>query len=154
MFRKWPYRALLAVAVAFSAFRLVADVSWFDDLRRQVWWVGTGILVSEIVLTLGLIGMLLPTGRHTLREIRSTKLRDIDWNGLSVNLRKSQAFWLAFWVSLVGGVGDGATLIAAIVVVAPVDAWGLMLLPLADIWSTFVIRGVIYTKVMKEKSVN
>jgi hypothetical protein len=134
----------------------------FDELKRTLPWVASGILLSEILLTAGFITMIsiatpaffisfkksLKIALYDIMNIKSI-VGNINWTHVANKCNSSVIFWLGFWISVIGACGDGIILILAIGKSLPIQSWGLMIIPFWDLGLTYMVRKAIYTGVKK-----
>jgi hypothetical protein len=138
-----------------------------EQLKASLPWVTAGILLSEILLTIGSLLMLSVATPAFIKSLtNSTKsaligilhikktVDELDWTPVARKCNDSKLFWLGFWISIVGASGDGIILIIAIGNTLPITSWGLMILPFWDLGLTLVIRRAIYRGVKADKRVN
>ena len=140
---RFTLAALAAVSVAsLIALVVVPAPGLLDEVAQNAKWAGPAIVLSEITLSLGVAGMLVTAGLAGWRDIvRARRIaRSVNWTDFASVVNASRAFWTFWAVSFIGGIGDGVTLIVAIGNALPVAAWGLMLLPFADVLLTIAIR--------------
>lgn len=135
---------LALVSLAVTPFGAV-----YDDVRSAVPWVGLGIVVSEIVLTAGIVIMASCLGISWAGSFRAARreIAAFDWSTVAQELRGSALFWTGFVLSVIGGAGDGIVLIAGVGSSLPMRSWGLMVLPFLDLAVTVVIRVAIVRSV-------
>lgn len=145
--RQWILWVAILVAVVSLAVTPFGEV--FDDVKDSLPWVGAGIIISEIILTAGFAVMASRVGISGFRELVAARntLRSFDWGTVAASLRESRIFWLGFWLSVVGGAGDGIVLIIGIGGSLPLRSWGLMVLPFMDLGVTYAIRRAVYRAV-------
>lgn len=133
-----------------------------SQAKKTLPWTATGILMSEILLTLGFLTMLFiatPAFFRSFKKSIKTALNDIinlktiianfDWAHVATRCDKSRTFWSGYALSVLGAAGDGIIIILAIGKTLPVASWGLMVLPFWDLALTYVIRRSIYQGVKK-----
>jgi len=133
-----------------------------DQIITTLPWVATGVLLSEIILTIGFLLMLsiaAPAFVKKLTENLKSAVRGIlalketisefDWAHVANKCNNSKLFWLGFWLSVVGACGDGVVLIIGIGRALPIASWGLMVLPFWDLSLTYIIRRAIHRGVKK-----
>ena len=135
-----------------------------DQLKHNLPWVAVGIIISEIILTIGFALMLYVATPAFIRSLKKSfksaffeiihikKIVDeFDWSLVANKCNNSRLFWLGFWVSIIGASGDGVILIVAIGNTLPMASWGLMILPFWDLGLTLVIRRAIFRGVKKQE---
>jgi len=137
-----------------------------DQLKANLPWVATGILLSEITLTIGFLLMLSIATPAFVRSLtKSIKnavmgiihikkmVDEFDWAHVANRCNNSKIFWIGFWVSVLGASGDGVVLITAIGNTLPITSWGMMILPFWDLGLTFIIRRAIFRGIKKHQQV-
>lgn len=158
---------LLWLVIIFSVVNLFysPNNNLINQLIKTLPWVGLGILISEIILTIGFLMMLYIAAPLMVRKIlKSIKnaingifnikkdVEELNWEHVAKRCNVSLFFWSGFYVSIVGALGDGIVLILGIGKTLPIGSWGLMLLPFWDLGLTFIIRRAIYQGVKKSSS--
>ena len=134
------------VLASFASLFFTPFGALFDEVKEALPWVALGVFISEVLLTLGFAIMASCVGLSGFRGLfkARSELRDLDWATLAERLRTSKVFWTGFWMSVIGGAGDGLVLIAGIGRSLPPTSWGLMLLPFLDLGATYAIRRAIF----------
>lgn len=141
---------MVVLALVYSGFMLAINPSRLADAKGAIPWIGIGIAVSEVLLAIGVIGMTSQVGRMAWRD--RVRLRPIEWDAVGYRLRRNRPFWVFFWVSLVGGLGDAVVVVIAVLRYLPTQAWPVLLLPALDVWATLVIRKAIFNGVMGRRA--
>lgn len=110
-------------------------------------WVGLGLVVSEALFILGLAVMAWSVGvRMGLNPLR---WRD-RWATVLARLDRSPMFWLGLIVNTVGAVGTAVVLGGAVLTGLPRSAWGLLVLPVADLSLTVAVRTAVVGGVRRD----
>lgn len=136
----------LVVIASFASLFFTPFGALFDEVKDALPWVAVGVLVSEVLLTLGFAIMASCVGFSGFRGLLSARseLKEVNWSELAERLATSRVFWSGFWMSVLGGAGDGVVLIAGIGRSLPPTSWGLMVLPFLDLIATYAIRRAIF----------
>lgn len=115
-----------------------------DRIREVGPWVGLGLLVSEVLFIIGLAVMAWSVGvRLGANPLRwRDRLQDI-----LAQLDRSPSFWAGLTINTVGAVGTAVVVLGAIAAGLPLSAWGLMVLPLADVSLTIAVRAAVFNGV-------
>lgn len=138
MFTKTIKRGLLWSLVIISVgFLLFTPYDQLLDNAKQVLpWVSTAIILSEALFITGLIIMALAAGmsvRHPWRLRRELK-------AIFRTTANSRLFWVGFWINVIGAVGSTGSVCVALLKVLPVQSWAIILIPLADLLATALLR--------------
>lgn len=143
---RWTVWALVALSVlSLLLSPLEATVDRIVDVAP---WVALALFVSEAFFLGGLAVM------ASLVGVR------IGWNPFQWSERfeatvsdvtASPAFWIAFATNTLGGIGTALVLFVGIVVGLPVQAWGLLVLPLLDLALTAAVRIAILGRIQNEQ---
>lgn len=131
----WLLAALSVASLVFS------PLGPLVERAREVGpWVGLGLVVSEALFVLGLAVMAWSVGvRMGLNPLH---WRD-RWATVLARLDRSPLFWLGLVVNTIGAVGTAAVLGVAVLTGLPRSAWGLLVLPVADLSLTVAVRAAV-----------
>lgn len=117
-----------------------------DRVREVGPWVGLGLIVSEVLFVIGLAVMAWSVGVR----LGSNPLRWRDrMQDVLAALDRSPTFWTGLIINTIGAVGTAVVVVGAIVAGLPVSAWGLMVLPLADVSLTVAVRAAVVNGVRR-----
>lgn len=108
-----------------------------DNAKQVLPWVGTAVVLSEALFIIGLIIMAIAAGtsiRHPWRLRREIKTLFRD------TVVKSRLFWVGFSINVIGALGSTGSICVALFMVLPVQSWAIILIPLADILATVLLR--------------
>ncbi|MEM9563150.1 MAG: hypothetical protein AAGA93_11055 [Actinomycetota bacterium] len=139
--RRWT-RAIFWGLVALSiASLLLSPLGPLIDRVREVGpWVGGGLLLSEVLFTIGLVVMAASVGVRLGRNPLQWRSRlDV----ILAQLQRSPTFWVGLVINTVGAVGTALVIVAAVLAGLPVSAWGLLVLPAADLGLTVAVRAAV-----------
>ena len=131
----WVLVALSVLSLVFSPLGPV-----IERVREVGPWVALGLLISEALFIAGLavmawsVGVRLGPNPLRWRERLSEVLASLD---------RSPMFWTGLVANTVGAVGTAVVLGWAVVAGLPVSAWGLLVLPLADLSLTVAVRAAV-----------
>lgn len=131
-------RGLFWGLVLFSIVSLVFTpfASLKSDITRALPWVAVGVVVSEVLFTIGLVVMATSIGV----KIRNPfKLRR-ELKRVLLASTATWVFWVGFWINASGAVGTMLLLGAGILVALPMTSWGLLWVPVVDLAATIAIR--------------
>lgn len=117
-----------------------------DRVREVGPWVGLGLIVSEVLFVIGLAVMAWSVGvRLGSNPLRwRDRMRDV-----LAALDRSPTFWTGLIINTIGAVGTAVVVVGAIVAGLPLSAWGLMVLPLADVSLTVAVRAAVVNGVRR-----
>lgn len=100
----------------------------------------TLLLISEILFILGILLMALSIehdlGPNPLKWRKQLK-------HLVKNMRTDKRFWVGFWMNMIGALGTGVIVFIGIILVLPIQSWGILWLPIADITITLLLRATV-----------
>lgn len=140
---------LVVLSIASLAFSPLGPL--IDRVREVGPWVGLGLIVSEVLFIVGLAVMAWSVGvglganplrwRHRMQDVLG-------------QLDRSPAFWTGLAINTMGAVGTALVVVGAIVAGLPVSAWGLMVLPLADVSLTIAVRAAVFNGVRQPTAVS
>lgn len=117
-----------------------------DRVREVGPWVGLGLIVSEVLFVIGLAVMAWSVGVR----LGSNPLRWRDrMQDVLAALDRSPTFWTGLIINTIGAVGTAVVVVGAIVAGLPLSAWGLMVLPLADVSLTVAVRAAVVNGVRR-----
>lgn len=117
-----------------------------DRVREVGPWVGLGLIVSEVLFVIGLAVMAWSVGVR----LGSNPLRWRDrMQDVLAALDRSPTFWTGLVINTIGAVGTAVVVVGAIVAGLPLSAWGLMVLPLADVSLTVAVRAAVVNGVRR-----
>jgi hypothetical protein len=137
--------------VALSVLSLVlSPLEPLIDRAREVGpWVGLGLIASEGLFVCGLAIMAWSVGvRMGFNPLR---WRDRMATVLS-RLNRSPMFWTGLVVNTIGALGTAVVLVAAVVAGLPLSAWGLLVLPVADLSLTVAVRAAVVSGVRQPQT--
>lgn len=111
-----------------------------DRVKEVGPWVAIGLLVSEALFILGLAIMAATVGVKL-------GLNPLRWRGqfdaILAKLDRTPLFWVGLALNTIGALGTGVVVLIATVVGLPPTAWGLLVLPLADLSLTAAVRAAV-----------
>jgi hypothetical protein len=125
---------LVVISVGFLFFTPYDQL--LDHAMQVLPWVGTAIILSEALFMTGLIIMALAAGisvRYPWRLRRELKV-------IFRATANSRLFWTGFWINVVGALGSTGSVCVALFKVLPVQSWAIILIPLADLLATALLR--------------
>ncbi|MGH1493131.1 MAG: hypothetical protein ACRBK7_27665 [Acidimicrobiales bacterium] len=103
-------------------------------------WVGLGIVASEVLFIIGLVVMAGTVGiRLGLNPLRWRSQLDT----ILGHLDRTPLFWFGLALNTVGALGTGLVILAATLTGLPPTAWGLLVIPLADLSLTAAVRAAV-----------
>ncbi|MEM7338233.1 MAG: hypothetical protein AAF467_06280 [Actinomycetota bacterium] len=118
-----------------------------DRVRSVGPWVGLGLIMSEVLFVIGLalmagaMGISLGPNPLRWRSRLDTVLARLD---------RTPVFWVGLVINTIGALGTGVVLVAAVIGGLPLSAWGLLVLPAADISLTAAVRAAVVRGVRGE----
>jgi len=133
----------LALAVAAGSLALTAATGKFEEIKdnlvEDLPELATGILISEGSIGAGAVLCLAGIGSKVGNPFKARgRMKEILARGSN-----SKLFRAGFALNRAGAYGTGVILATAVVAETPPTAWGLLSVPLLDIWGTYQIaRGV------------
>jgi hypothetical protein len=131
--------AVLAVA-SVASLALAPLKPTIERVRGVAPWTGLGLVVSEGLFVAGLAIMAWPVGV-------GIGVNPLRWRArfevVVAGLNRTPAFWTGLAINTAGAAGSGLVVLVAIVVALPLSAWGLAVLPLADLSLTASVRAAI-----------
>lgn len=120
--------------------------SLIDRVREIGPWVGLGLLVSEVLFVAGLAIMAWSVGvRMGFNPLRWRDRVEV----VLASLDRSVTFWFGLAINTVGAAGTALVIVAAVLGGLPLSAWGLLLLPLADLSLTVAVRAAVVNGVRR-----
>jgi hypothetical protein len=142
--------AIIVLSIAWSLYVWISYGSLYEKLG-QVSGLGAIMFMSELAFTVGAIIMLVSLGEdfpwrkihlwpsHVMRARRDLKL-------FANEAIQSKLFGFGFWLNFVGAVLTSLILFGGILVLLPVQAWGLLVIVIIDLLATFGWRVPLHIK--------
>ena len=111
-----------------------------DRVREVGPWVGLGLIVSEALFLAGLAVMAWSVGvRMGPNPLRWRDRLEV----VLASLNRSPPFWVGLVINTVGAAGTALVVAGAVLGGLPLSAWGLRVLPLADLSLTVAVRAAV-----------
>lgn len=126
--------ALVIISVGFLFFTPYDQL--LDNAKQVLPWVGTAIILSEALFITGLIIMAIAAGMSVRNPWRLRR----ELKAIFRSAANSRLFWVGFWINVVGAVGSTGSVCVALFKVLPVQSWAIILIPLADLLATALLR--------------
>ncbi len=131
------------------------SLSKVQDRLGSLIWITVAIIASEVLFITGAILVALSMGRHIfagaganpLRWIAAIRSLRATYRDLSQRVGNSPLFIWGFRMNWVGAASTGIVLALGIVIVLPVNAWGLLVFPMLDLAATFGWRVLIAMRI-------
>ena len=137
----------MVLSVASLAFSPLGPL--IDRAREVGPWVGLGLITSEVLFVLGLATMAWSVGiRMGANPLRWRDRLDM----VLAQLDRSPVFWVGLAVNTIGAVGTAAVVVTAVVAGLPLSAWGLLVLPVADLSLTVAVRAAVVNGVRRPRT--
>ncbi len=136
--RRAAFWGLVVVSIALLFLSPLDEV--VEQVKDVAPWVGIGLVVSEVLFVAGLaliaaaVGVSLPRNPLVWRAQLPELLAKLDTTPL---------FWVGLVINSIGAIGTAVVLVVAIVRGLPVQSWGLLVLPFADLSLTVAIRASV-----------
>lgn len=111
-----------------------------DRLKEVGPWVAIGLLASEALFILGLAVMAATVGVKL--GANPLKWRS-HFEAILAKLNRTPLFWVGLALNTIGALGTGVVLLIATLTGLPPSAWGLLVLPLADLSLTAAVRAAV-----------
>lgn len=138
--KKVAFWSLIVFSVYSLVFSPLGETK--DQLESSALWLLMGIFLTETLFISGLAVMAAAIGVKVRNPLKLRKeLKKI----LRASFR-SRLFWVGFWTNAVGAIGTTALIGFGILTVLPTKSWGLIVLIVADLSSTVVLRNYILQK--------
>ncbi len=99
-------------------------------------WVGTTLILTEALFIIGLIIMALAAGMSVRNPWRLRR----EITTILQQTVTSRMFWVGFWINLVGAIGSTVVLAIALFKVLPIQSWAIILILVADLFATILLR--------------
>ncbi len=147
--RRWTRVVFWGLVALSIASLLLSPLGPLIDRVREVGpWVGGGLLLSEVLFAIGLLVMAWSVGVKLGRNPFQWRTRlDV----VLAQLQRSPTFWVGLAVNTVGAIGTALVLVAAVLAGLPVSAWGLLVLPAADLGLTVAVRAAVVGGVRRDR---
>lgn len=136
--RRFLFWSLIVLSIGSLLFAPLQPT--IDRVKEVGPWVGLGLIVSEVLFIIGLVLMAAAAGVKLGRNPLAWRSRlDTILGALS----RTPLFWAGLVVNTIGAIGTGLVVLAAVLAGLPVSAWGLLVLPLADLGLTAAVRAAV-----------
>jgi len=141
---RYAFWALIGLSLASLALSPLGSL--IDRVREIGPWVGLGLIVSEVLFVVGLaimawsVGVRMGSNPLRWRDRLETVLASLD---------RSSVFWVGLAINTVGAAGTAIVIVAAVLGGLPPSAWGLLLLPMADLSLTVAVRAAVVNGVRR-----
>lgn len=111
-----------------------------DRVKEVGPWVAIGLVVSEILFVIGLAVMAGTVGvKLGFNPLKWRSQFDV----ILAKLDRSPLFWVGLVINTIGAIGTGVVVLIATLTGLPPTAWGLLVLPLADLSLTAAVRAAV-----------
>ena len=138
------------------------SLSKVQDRLGSLIWITVALVGSEALFIAGAVLVALSMGRHVfagaganpLRWIAAIRAVRASYRELSQRVGNSPLFVWGFRMNWIGAASTGVVLALGIIIVLPVNAWGLLIFPILDLAATFGWRIPIASRLrsMKEST--
>ncbi len=134
------YWGLIILSLVFLVVSPLGETK--DQLAESAVWLLIGVAFAEVLFIGGIALMAAAIG---LKIRNPLKLRRELKNILRAGFR-SRLFWIGFWVNAGAAVATMVLVSVGILTVLPPKSWGLLIIAISDIASTFALRHYILQK--------
>ncbi|MEM7323854.1 MAG: hypothetical protein AAF531_12275 [Actinomycetota bacterium] len=141
--RGFPFRRILfwgLIVLSIGSLLFAPLGPTIDRVKEVGPWVAAGLLASEALFVLGLALMAATVGV----KLGPNPLRwRSQFDTILAKLDRTPMFWVGLILNTVGALGTGVVILIAVLTGLPPTAWGLLVLPLADLSLTAAVRAAV-----------
>lgn len=119
-----------------------------DNASVELPWV-VPVYATSLSIYFGSAALMLAAAGRTTRDVFRF---DRQLSQIAEQVRESHAMQVGFWANTCSALTAAGVAVAGIVETLPPTAWGTLVIPAADVYSTVILRGWLYGKIRSKVS--